>query len=55
MRILVVEDDRMIAKGLDRALRQEGYTVDGVSDGKSASEALRTAKFDLVLRPGGIA
>jgi two-component system response regulator QseB len=54
MRILVVEDDRMIAKGLDRALRQEGYVVDGVADGKSAAEALRTSTFDLVLLDLGL-
>jgi two-component system, OmpR family, response regulator QseB len=54
MRVLVVEDDRMIAKGLHTALRQDGYTVDGVSDGRSASEALRGSKFDLVLLDLGL-
>jgi two-component system, OmpR family, response regulator QseB len=54
MRVLVVEDDRMIAKGLHTALRQDGYTVDGVSDGRSASEALRSSKFDLVLLDLGL-
>jgi two-component system response regulator QseB len=54
MRILVVEDDRMIAKGLERALRQQGYTVDGVADGRSAAEALRTERFDLVLLDLGL-
>jgi two-component system, OmpR family, response regulator len=54
MRVLVVEDDRMIAKGLERALRQQGYTIDGVADGRSAAEALRTEKFDLVLLDLGL-
>jgi two-component system response regulator QseB len=54
MRILLVEDDRMIARGLERALRQDGYAVDGVGDGKSAAEALRTATFDLVLLDLGL-
>ena len=54
MRVLVVEDDRMIAKGLDRALRQDGYAVDGVADGRSAAEALRTSRFDLVLLDLGL-
>jgi two-component system response regulator QseB len=54
MRVLVVEDDRMIASGLDRALRQEGYAVDGVADGRSAAEALRTATFDIVLLDLGL-
>ncbi|MGD0490996.1 MAG: response regulator transcription factor [Steroidobacteraceae bacterium] len=54
MRVLVVEDDGMIAKGLDRALRQDGYAVDGVADGRSAAEALRTSTFDLVLLDLGL-
>ncbi len=54
MRVLLVEDDRMIAKGLQTALRQDGYTVDGVSDGRSAAEALRTPGFDVVLLDLGL-
>ncbi len=54
MRVLVVEDDRMIAKGLERALRQDGYWVDGVADGRQAAEALRAARFDLVLLDLGL-
>lgn len=54
MRVLVVEDDRMIAKGLETALRQDGHAVDGVSDGRSAAEALRTSRFDLVLLDLGL-
>ncbi len=44
----------MIAKGLERALRQEGHAVDGVADGRSASAALRTETFDLVLLDLGL-
>jgi DNA-binding response OmpR family regulator len=54
MRVLLVEDDRMIAQGLQTALRQDGYTVDGMSDGRSAAEALRTARFDVVLLDLGL-
>jgi two-component system, OmpR family, response regulator QseB len=54
MRVLVVEDDRMIAKGLQTALKQDGYTVDGVADGRSASEALASSRFDLVLLDLGL-
>jgi len=54
MRVLLVEDDRMIAQGLQTALRQDGYAVDGVSDGRSAAEALRTSRFDLVLLDLGL-
>jgi DNA-binding response OmpR family regulator len=52
--VLVVEDDKMIAKGLHTALKQEGYAVDGVSDGASAAEALRSSRFDLVLLDLGL-
>jgi len=54
MRVLLVEDDPMIAKGLQTALRQDGYAVDGVSDGRRAAEALRTETFDIVLLDLGL-
>jgi two-component system response regulator QseB len=54
MRVLVVEDDQMIARALHRALKQDGYTVDGVADGRSAAEALRSSRFDLVLLDLGL-
>jgi DNA-binding response OmpR family regulator len=60
MRILLVEDDGMIARGLQTALRQGNFAVDWIADGKSADEALHASRFDLVLldlglpRRGGI-
>src|SRR5215831_2608164 len=54
MRVLLVEDDTMIAQGLQTALRQDGYTVDWIRDGRGADEALRTSKFDLVLLDLGL-
>ena len=54
MRVLLVEDDTMIAQGLQTALRQDGYTVDWLRDGRGADEALRTSKFDLVLLDLGL-
>jgi len=44
----------MIAKGLHTALKQDGYAVDGVSDGRSAAEALRSSRFDIVLLDLGL-
>ncbi|RFC85674.1 DNA-binding response regulator, partial [Klebsiella pneumoniae] len=32
MRILLVEDDRMIAEGVRKALRSDGFAVDWVQD-----------------------
>ncbi|HEU4624667.1 MAG TPA: response regulator transcription factor [Steroidobacteraceae bacterium] len=54
MRVLLVEDDAMIAQGLQTALRQDGYTVDLIGDGRSADEALRTSQFDIVLLDLGL-
>lgn len=54
MRVLLVEDDRMIAQGLTTALRQDGHAVDHVADGRSAAEALRTTSFDMVLLDLGL-
>jgi two-component system response regulator QseB len=54
MRVLLVEDDQMIAQGLQTALRQEGYTVDAMRDGNSAAAALASSSFDLVLLDLGL-
>ncbi|HLN48885.1 MAG TPA: response regulator transcription factor [Steroidobacteraceae bacterium] len=54
MRVLLIEDDPMIARGLQTALQQDGYAVDGVSDGRHAAEALRTESFDIVLLDLGL-
>ncbi|HEY7929734.1 MAG TPA: response regulator transcription factor [Steroidobacteraceae bacterium] len=54
MRVLLVEDDPMIAQGLQTALRQDAYTVDWMRDGVSAATALRTSRFDLVLLDLGL-
>jgi DNA-binding response OmpR family regulator len=54
MRVLLVEDDEMIAQGLQTALRQAAFAVDWMRDGKSAGTALQTSNFDLVLLDLGL-
>jgi DNA-binding response OmpR family regulator len=54
MRVLLVEDDRMIADGVQTALRQEGHAVDWIRDGDGAVGALQASKFDLVLLDLGL-
>ncbi len=49
MRILLVEDDRTLADGLQRALRQDGYAVDWSADGRDADGLLTVQDFDLVI------
>jgi DNA-binding response OmpR family regulator len=48
-RILVVEDDRRLARGLQDDLELEGYAVQAVADGAEASRRARTEPFDLIL------
>jgi two-component system, OmpR family, response regulator QseB len=54
MRLLLVEDDAMIGEAIREGLRREGFTVDWVYDGESASQVLRTESFDLLLLDLGL-
>jgi DNA-binding response OmpR family regulator len=54
MRVLLVEDDAMIAQGLQTALRQGGFAVDWMRDGTSAAGALQSSVFDVVLLDLGL-
>jgi len=49
LRILLVEDNQVLADGLVALLRGSGYAVDWVSDGTSALAATATESFDLVI------
>lgn len=54
MRVLLVEDDRMIGEGAAGVLRAEGHATDWVQDGDAADLALRTHDYDLVLLDLGL-
>lgn len=49
MRVLIVEDDELLAAGLMRVLEQDGYAVDRVSNGEKADNALSLGNYDLVV------
>ncbi|MGH8765097.1 MAG: response regulator [Burkholderiales bacterium] len=49
MRILVVEDDAVLAAALTRALNQSAYAVDVVDNGDDANRALGPDTYDLVV------
>src|SRR5262245_29346479 len=49
MRILVVEDDPVLADALVSVLRGTGYATDALSTGGHADSALATETFDLVV------
>ena len=54
MRLLLVEDDRMIGESLRTTLRQEGHAVDWVRDTTAAQATLGSEHFDLVLLDLGL-
>ena len=54
MRILIAEDDAVIAQGLARALRQSGCAIDTVMNGREADVALHTTPYDLVILDLGL-
>jgi two-component system, OmpR family, response regulator len=49
MRILLVEDDTILADALSRALVQSAYAVDVVGDGLQADGALALERYDVVV------
>lgn len=54
MRILLVEDDTVLADALSRALVQSAYAVDVVRDGTQADQALSLNTHDLVILDIGL-
>ncbi|RCS57364.1 response regulator transcription factor [Parvibium lacunae] len=54
MRILLAEDDLVLADGLSRSLRQSGYAVDCVNHGGQADTALTTQSYDLLILDLGL-
>lgn len=54
MRILLVEDDKMIGEGLHKALRQSAFSVNWVQDGIAAENSLQDEPYDLVILDIGL-
>ena len=49
MRILLVEDDESLGDGIHKGLKQYGYTVDWLTDGRTALSSIKTETFDVIL------
>jgi DNA-binding response OmpR family regulator len=49
MRVLLIEDDEMLGDGLKAGLKQDGFTVDWLTDGASGLQALKSEEFDVVV------
>jgi two-component system OmpR family response regulator len=54
VRILIAEDDEVLADGLSRSLRAGGNAVDVVNDGQAADTALAAQHFDVLILDLGL-
>ena len=48
-KILVVDDERLIVKGIKFSLEQEGWEVDAAYDGEEALNYVRRNKYDVMI------
>jgi DNA-binding response OmpR family regulator len=49
MKILVVDDEKLLVKGIKFNLETEGYQVEAAYDGEEAVELAKTGGFDLII------
>ncbi|MBU5435754.1 response regulator transcription factor [Pseudoflavonifractor sp. MSJ-37] len=49
MKILVVDDEKVLVKGIKFNLQSEGYQVETAYDGEAAVELARSGAFDLII------
>ena len=54
MRVLIVEDDSILANGLTDTLRREGHVADSVNSAEGADAALKVTDVDLVILDIGL-
>ena len=54
MRVLIVEDDKVLSDGLSRYLQQSGYVVDVAANGTAADTMLATEEFGLAILDIGL-
>jgi two-component system OmpR family response regulator len=54
MRVLLVEDDRMVGAAVVQALKDAAYAVDWVTDGQTAIEAAGAETYDVALLDLGL-
>src|ERR1039458_5587848 len=54
MNVLIIEDERSLAKELDVFLKKEGYLCDLVYSGKEAAQKIVTNNYDFILLDLGL-
>jgi len=54
MRVLLIEDDRMIGSAMQQALKDAAYAVDWVSDGETAIHAAENESYELAVLDLGL-
>jgi len=54
MRVLVIEDDRLLGDGIQKGLAQAGFAVDWVQDGSQGEAALKAEHFAAVVLDLGL-
>ncbi|MBE9515771.1 MAG: response regulator [Proteobacteria bacterium] len=54
MRLLLVEDDKLLGEGIYAGLSQEGYAVDWVRDGETAESACLNEDYDCMVLDIGL-
>jgi two-component system OmpR family response regulator len=54
MRVLLIEDDRMIGTAMQQALKDAAYAVDWVTDGETAVHAAESESYELALLDLGL-
>jgi len=54
MRVLLIEDDRMIGTAVQQALKDAAYAVDWVTDGETAIHAAESEAYELALLDLGL-
>ena len=54
MRVLLVEDDRLLGDGVQSGLNHAGFTTDWVKDGESAEHAINSESFDVIILDLGL-
>jgi two-component system OmpR family response regulator len=54
MRVLLIEDDKMVGAAVQQALRDAAYAVDWVTDGETAIDAAENEAYEVVLLDLGL-